>query len=91
MSKYFDWGMPLNEVIRCVTATPAKVLGMEGEVGTLAPGAFGDAVIVDLREQKTTFTDKFGHRLHGEHLFAPVCTVANGNIMWRSIDFLPEE
>ncbi len=90
MSKYLDWGMPLVEVIRCVTEAPARHMGMQGKVGTLAPGAWGDAVILELRDQKTTFTDKFGNVAHGQHLFVPLCTIVEGNVAFRSMDFLPE-
>lgn len=88
MSKYYDWGMPLFEVVRRVTELPAKHFGVLGEVGTLTPGAWGDAVIFDLKEQKTTFTDKFGNITHGKHLIDPVCTIVEGNIAFRSMEFL---
>lgn len=90
MSKYYDWGMPLIEVIRCVTETPAKHIGMLGKIGTFASGAWGDAVIMEIRDQATTFTDKFGNVAHGSHLFFPLCTVVEGNVAFRSMDFLPE-
>ncbi len=90
MSKYLDWGMPLMEVIRCVTEAPARHMAMQDEVGTLAPGAYGDAVILEIREQDTVFTDKFGNVVNGEHLFVPLCTVVEGNVAFRSMDFLPE-
>lgn len=91
MAKYYDFGMPLNEVIRAVTETPAKVMEMYGEIGTLAPGSFGDVTIFEKRDQDVEYTDKFGNRAQGKTLFAPLCTVVNGSIAWRSIDFLVEE
>lgn len=90
MSKYYDWGMPLVDVIRCVTENPAKHFGVLGEVGTLSEGACGDAVIFEIREESTTFTDKFGNIEHGEHLFVPLCTVVEGNIVFRSMDYLAD-
>src|SRR5215510_1763145 len=35
------------EIIRSATSIPARILRLEGKVGTLAPGAFADLVIVD--------------------------------------------
>lgn len=90
MSKYLEWGMPLDEVIRRATENPARHFGILGTVGTLAPGAWGDAVIMEVREQPTTFTDKFGNVAYGTRLFTPLCTVVEGNIAFRSMDFLPE-
>lgn len=90
MSKYYDWGMPLVEVIRCVTESPAKHFNVLGKVGTLAPGAWGDAVIFDLKEQPTVFTDKFGNIAHGQHLIDPICTIVEGNIAFRSMEFLAD-
>ena len=90
MSKYYDWGMPLLEVVRRVTELPAKHFGVLGEVGTLAPDAWGDAVIFDLKDQITTFTDKFGNITRGKHLIDPVCTIVEGNIAFRSMEFLAD-
>jgi len=91
MAKYYDFGMPLNEVIRAVTETPAKVMEMYGSIGTLAPGAYGDVTIFEKRDQSVEYTDKFGNREQGKTLFAPMCTIVNGSIAWRSIDFLVDE
>src|SRR5262245_25596944 len=35
------------EIIRSATTTPAQILRLEGRVGTLAPGAFADLLVVD--------------------------------------------
>lgn len=91
MSKYYDWGVPLVEVVRMVTENPAKHIGLLGEIGTLAPGAWGDAVIMEIRDEATTFTDKFGNVAHGTHLITPLCTVVEGNIAFRGMDFLPKD
>ena len=40
-------GMPLKEVLRCVTETPAKSREDEGKIGTLKPGAFADVAIFE--------------------------------------------
>ncbi|WIX32344.1 amidohydrolase family protein [Salinicola sp. JS01] len=39
--------LPPHEVIRSATATAAKLLRMEGEVGCIAPGAYADLIVVD--------------------------------------------
>jgi len=40
-------GVPLLDCVRMATATPARVLGMEGEIGALTPGAMADIVVCD--------------------------------------------
>lgn len=40
-------GVPLRESIEMATATPARVLGMQGEIGALKPGAHADIVVCD--------------------------------------------
>lgn len=39
--------LPPHEVIRSATATAAKLLRMEGEIGCVAPGAHADLIVVD--------------------------------------------
>lgn len=39
--------MPADAVIRSATVDAAKVLRMEGQIGTIAPGAFADLIAVD--------------------------------------------
>ncbi len=40
-------GVPLIDCVRMATATPARALGMEGEIGALKPGARADIVVCD--------------------------------------------
>ncbi|WP_172329166.1 amidohydrolase family protein [Mangrovicoccus sp. HB161399] len=39
--------LPAQTVISAATTIAAKLLRMEGKIGTLAPGAFGDVILVD--------------------------------------------
>ncbi|MBJ3774332.1 amidohydrolase/deacetylase family metallohydrolase [Acuticoccus mangrovi] len=49
MSKFLHLGMPLAEVVARSTSVPAKVM-QRPELGTLAPGAIGEASIISLKE-----------------------------------------
>ena len=60
MDKFLHLGMELDEVVRRVTANPAKVLGLSGELGTLQSGACADIVVLDLCEGDYEITDSFG-------------------------------
>ena len=46
MSRYIAAGMPEAEVFARATAGPAGLLGLKGEVGTLAPGACADIAVL---------------------------------------------
>lgn len=55
--------LPADAVIRAATVDAAKVLRMEGQIGTLAAGAFADIVAVDGNplEDLTLLTDQGAH------------------------------
>lgn len=38
---------PAADVVRAATVNPARLLGMEGEIGVIAPGAHADLLVVD--------------------------------------------
>jgi N-acetylglucosamine-6-phosphate deacetylase len=40
-------GLPLLEAVRMATLNPARLLGMQGRLGVLAPGAAADLVLLD--------------------------------------------
>ena len=60
MDKFLHIGMDLYEVVRRVTSTPAEVLGMPDEIGTLKPGAFADIAVLEMQDGEFELTDTFG-------------------------------
>src|SRR5579862_2274759 len=40
-------GIPLDQAVRAAASTPARLLGMANEVGTIAPGYVADLVVLD--------------------------------------------
>ncbi len=77
MSKFLCLGMPLGEIVRATTLTPATVIGRD-DLGRLAEGAAGDATVLEIRDGAFTLTDSLGETIAGERrLFAPGI-VANG-------------
>lgn len=60
MDKFLHIGMDLYEVVRRVTSTPAEVLGMPDEIGTLKPGAFADIAVLEMQDGEFDLTDTFG-------------------------------
>ncbi|MCH2212086.1 MAG: hypothetical protein MK110_12350 [Fuerstiella sp.] len=57
MSKCIAAGMPEHEVLARVGASPAKVLQLAGEVGTLAPGSSGDLTVLERNDSAAPLTD----------------------------------
>lgn len=88
MSEYLCMGMPLVEVIRACTQTPAKVMGMEGTIGTLTPGALADVAILKIVEKPVHFDDLMGNTFEADRLFVPQMTVKAGRTMYRQIEFM---
>ena len=75
MSQYLAMGMPLNDLVRAVTATPAHIMGLSNQIGTLEPGAKADIFITKLVENPMDITDKFGRTVHLNMTFVPLLTL----------------
>ncbi|MDP3062353.1 MAG: hypothetical protein Q8O40_03920 [Chloroflexota bacterium] len=65
---------------RLATAAPAKVMGMEGRIGTLRGGAEGDVALFRLEEGRLTFTDSYGVTAEGRQRLVPVTTGRRGKV-----------
>lgn len=87
MSQYLAMGMPLNDLVRAVTATPAHIMGLSSQIGTLEPGAKADIFITKLVENPMDITDKFGRTVHLNMTFVPLLTLKEGQLAYRSIQF----
>lgn len=48
MSKFLYLGMPLSKIIRSVTVTPARVMGLENHIGSLKPGMEADLTMLQV-------------------------------------------
>ncbi len=87
MSKYLNMGMSFFDIIRAVTTTPARLMKLEGQIGTLAPGAFADISIIKIRKEKIVFEDTLGAKMHGDRYLDNCATLSNGQIVYRRICF----
>jgi dihydroorotase len=77
MAKFLALGLDLGAVVRAGTAAPAAALG-RGDLGHLAPGAVGDASILDLVEGDFAFRDVLGEERRGRRRFAVRGLVVGG-------------
>ena len=83
MGKFLSLGMPLTDVVRAVTAAPARVIGRAGKLGTLTPGTVGDIAVYALEEGSFDYEDAHGQHIIGRQRFVPTLTLRAGEIWWR--------
>ena len=76
-------GLPLTDVVRMVTANAAVLLGLEGEIGTLAPGAVGDVSVLAVVEGEWILSDSLGVELRATMRLRPEMAV-RGGVMYQA-------
>jgi dihydroorotase len=82
MSKCLVLGMPLKEVIRASTWTPARMIARE-ELGHLTPGAVADIAAFRLMEGDFAYTDAAGGSARGRQRLFTELTLREGRIAWN--------
>jgi dihydroorotase len=84
LSKFLSLGMPLAEVVRAATATPARAIGRSGELGTLQVGAAGDAAVFKVEEGRFPYEDADRNTFDGAMRWTPRLTVRAGRQWWSA-------
>lgn len=82
MSKFLCLGLELSQVVAAATNTPAKVVDRP-DLGTLAPGAVGDAAVLELLSGDFAFSDSRGNVLRGSKQLT-VREVIIGGKLWHT-------
>lgn len=80
MSKFLHFGMSLHDVVRRVTESPARVMGLDDGLGTLRPGATGDVTVMSVDEGDYEFTDAEGSTVQARLKLNPVRVVKDGRV-----------
>lgn len=80
-------GMDERAILKAVTHTPAHILGLEKEAGSLAPGMAADIVVMDIMEKDTRLFDRFGGEVIAKRIFVPLMTMKKGTIVFRQVFF----
>jgi dihydroorotase len=78
MSQFLALGMPLEDVVASVTSRAAAAIGKSAELGSLASGMAGDAVVLDLEEGHFTYVDGAGNELKATRRFRTRHVVRGG-------------
>ncbi|XP_061196886.1 deacetylase Atu3266-like [Saccostrea echinata] len=79
MSKFLHLGMPLVEVIRAVTSSPAKAVGWGDRIGSLTPGKEADITVLKLNEGPVLLEDCQSQVRVLDKVFKPVAVWRAGN------------
>jgi dihydroorotase len=77
-SKFLHLGLPLMDVLRRVTATPAACIGRAGELGSLEPGAAADLTLLRLVRGEFKFRDSYGVEVTGDTRLEPAAVIRAG-------------
>lgn len=83
LSKFLAMGITLEDVIERATAAPARLLGMEGRIGTLAPGAEADIAVFEVKQGSFAFYDIARDVRHGDELLVNELTMIGGRVLER--------
>ena len=84
MSKLLNLGMGLEDVIRCVTTNPARVIGEAEQLGTLRPGATADVAVLSLEQGEFDFIDTDQNHMTGEKKLVAQLTVKDGRVWYQA-------
>lgn len=87
MSKYLSMGVDLMEVVRACTEVPARMMGMEGKIGTLSSGSFADVAIFKISDEQVEFADFSNKKVMGKKLLIPQMTIRDGVVVFRQMNF----
>jgi dihydroorotase len=82
LSKLIAAGMSEADAFAAVTARPAEILGLAGEIGTLAVGACADLAILKFNPDAAPLRDVHGVERPGG-CWEPVVTVRAGELIQR--------
>jgi dihydroorotase len=90
MSELLALGVPLVDVVKMVTCNAAEILGLAGELGTLAPGTTADVSVVRLERGDWTVRDAAGEELTIPERIRPVFALRNGHVYRSDSPFLSD-
>jgi dihydroorotase len=88
MSKFLCLGMPLRDVVRAVTATPAEILGRP-DLADLTVGTTGDATVIRVEDGDFLYTDCVGKTMRGCQRLALDSVVLNGRLWHTAAETQP--
>mgnify|MGYP001030714457 CR=1 FL=1 len=89
MSELLALGLPLETIVPMVTSNPARMLGLEGEIGTLRPGAIADISVLADERGRWRFRDNEGTEVVSERMLRPLFCLRAGRRYEADAAILP--
>ena len=83
-SKFLALGLPLSDVIRAITVTPAKALGVEDRFGSVDIGREANLTLCRADDTPTVFRDADGNEMTGPRGLVPTMTIRCGEIVYEA-------
>jgi dihydroorotase len=80
VSKFLHLGLSLDDALAKVTATPARLLGVDAHLGTLRPGSLADVAGFELPTGAFPLEDTKGKVVTGRTLLDPAAVVKDGRV-----------
>jgi len=81
MSKMLNIGMPIDEVIKATTISPARAINLaDTGLGSLKTGTEANISVLKIRVGKFEFKDAFGDTMVGDQRLTPVFTILKRKI-----------
>ena len=74
-------------ILKAVTKTPAEVLGITDEAGTMDIGKPADICIMGMQDTDEVLSDFWGGSCHADRLFVPLMTFKDGVPVFRQTFF----
>lgn len=81
LSKFLNLGLTLPQVIEQSTFAPARAIGKEKELGTLAEGSLADIALFELQEGDFTFHDSSWNERPGTQRLHNTRTIVGGKTL----------
>ena len=80
VNKFLYLGMPLGKALSKVSSIPADTILMPNQLGTLSVGAWGDAVIFEMREGEFQLVDAREQIRISRQILEPIVVIKGGKI-----------
>lgn len=80
-SKFLNLGMTIQEVVECLTWSPARIIKRE-ELGQLSEGTIADLAIINIETGDFGFIDTGGWKIKGTQKLICELTIRNGKVVW---------
>jgi dihydroorotase len=89
MSSMLALGLPLETIVPMVTTHPAKMLGLESELGHLKPGGVADISVLHDERGRWTLRDNEGTTVRAERMLRPYLCLRAGQRYDADASILP--